>query len=80
VANNISTKQFLSIAEFAELLCISKKTIYNRRSAGFSMPPAIKVPNMRGLFYSLDNINTWLESNTELKKPVKNMNVPKGSM
>lgn len=59
------SKDILSLEELASFLGLSKKAIYNRRSAGLSLPKAVKPPHMRGVFYLREDVLEWMKSNRE---------------
>jgi len=50
----------MTIEELAEILCISKKTIYNRLSANDDMPPARKFG--RKLLWLRTDVAKWIEN------------------
>lgn len=56
-------QNLLSVAQLGRLLGLSAQTIYNRRSTGEDMPPAIKIGSQ--VRFDPDEVKMWLKKRQE---------------
>ena len=55
--------QLYDQAALASILCISKKTLQNlHSSAPWLLPPAVRIPGARGPRWTMESVQTWLDS------------------
>lgn len=59
----VNDDKLLTAAELADMLNLSVGTVYQRRSDGINLPPAIVI-NQKHIRYRLSDVNTWLNAHT----------------
>lgn len=53
---------YLTVSEFAALVRLSSRTIYNRLSAGgHGLPPATKLPKCRRVLFLASDVELWID-------------------
>lgn len=73
--------QLLSPRELANLLSLKEQTIYNRHSAGGSLPPCLKIGNR--LRFRQSDVDAWIAAQIQLPpepltRPLEVERVPTG--
>ena len=58
-------KAFLTVSELALLARLSRRTIYNRLSAGgLQLPPSIKLPGCRRVLFLASEVECWINQHS----------------